>query len=106
MSLEIAQFQLAKERTTMRLGERLHVRLEVAWDPPSDGGSEEVRFYCRPDSYKVQPERMSVTVPDDGESVTVDFRVTVTGEASGLVEIYAEGSESLSMDSIRMRVEK
>ena len=106
MSIEIIQFQLAKDRLTMRLGERLHVKLEAGWDPPSDGGAEDVRFFCRPSSYSVEPASMTVTVPDEGESVTVAFRLRVTGSESGLVEIFAEAIESSSVDSIGLRVEK
>ncbi len=78
MSLEIIQLKLAKQRLAMRLGERLHVELEAGWDPPSDGGSDEVRFSCRPAEYTVEPSSMTITVPDEGESVTVAFRVKVS----------------------------
>ena len=105
MSLEIVEFRLAKERVAMRVRERLHVQLEAGWDPPSEGGSEVVRFSCRPATYSVEPSSMTITVPDEGESVTVTFRVRVTGEESGLVEIVAETGEGASMDSIRLRVE-
>ena len=105
MSLEIAEFQLDKERTMMRAGERLHVRLEAGWDPPSDGGSEVVRFSCRPAAYTVEPSSMTFTVPDEGEYVTVGFRLKIDGSDSGLVEIVAEAADSNSMDSIRLRVE-
>lgn len=106
MSLEIVEFQLVKQRLTMRMGERLHVHLEAGWDPPGDGGSEVVRFSCRPSEYAVEPSSMTITVPDEGESVTVAFRLKVSGPESGLVEIVAEAGESNSMDSIRLRVEK
>ena len=106
MSLEIVEFHLARQRVTMHVGERLHVKLEAGWDPPSEGGSEIVRFSCRPATYTVEPASMTITVPDEGESVTVAFRIKVEGEESGLVEIVAETSENSSMDSIRLRVEK
>ena len=106
MSLCIEQFQLAKQRTIMRLGESLQVQLEAVWNPPSQGGSEEVLLSCQPPGYTVSPARITVTVPPGGEYVQLTFRVQIDATASGLVEVFAEASESKSMDSIGMRVER
>ena len=104
MGLYIVEFQKVRDRTVVKAGEWFQVRLEAEWDPPHEGGEEDVTLSCLPAEFTVEPTCKKIRVAADDETVAVTFRVAIEGPRSDKVDVLARSSESA--DGIFLRVEK
>jgi hypothetical protein len=105
MSIVVVEFATVKDRTRVASGEELQVKLETEWDPPSQGGTARVSFSCETSGYGVVPDGVAVTLPPDGESVTTQLRITLSGRGGEMVDVVATGDGG-SCDSFSIMVTK
>ena len=104
MGLYIVEFQTARDRRVVRAGEDFQVRLEAEWDPPGGAGEEEIRLYCKPTEFSVEPRTKLVRIAAEEDTMVCTFRIKVTGPRSDKVDVYAESKASV--DAICLQVEK
>lgn len=104
MGLYIVEFQNIRDRTVVKAGESFQVRLEAEWDPPHEGGEEEISLSCLPGEFEVEPKTKTVRVHDGDETVAITFRIAITAPRSDKVDVFAKSSESV--DALFIRVEK